>query len=110
MFVFDSFNALKASTDIVEGVLYKAPDRSGALRTWQVKTGALSRDILNYKERCTGLSNTFVVNKSGYFANSNRSYRTLTPDDDDGLMYLSTSELKLFMYLEGNWVEIPFNT
>ena len=45
MFVFDSFNALKASTDIVEDVLYKAPDRSGALRTWQVKTGALSRDI-----------------------------------------------------------------
>ena len=26
MFVFDSLNALKASTEIVEGVLYKAPD------------------------------------------------------------------------------------
>ena len=107
MFVFDSLNALKASTEIVEGVLYKAPDRDGALRTWLVKSGNLSRDTFNYLERCTSLSSTFVVNKSGYFSNFSSSHRSLTPVEDDGLLYYDANNENLYIFVDGNWLNIP---
>lgn len=107
MFVFDSFNAFKDSTDVIVGVLYKAPDRDGTLRTWQVKSGTVSSETRNYIERSFGLANTLLVNKSGYFSNGFRSHRDINPDDDDGLLYFSTSDDELYMYLNGDWINIP---
>ena len=105
MFVFDSFNAFKDSTDVVVDVLYKAPDRDGTLRTWQVKSGTVSSETLNYIERSFGLANTLLVNKSGYFSNGSRSHRDIDPDDD-GLLYFSTSDDELYIYVNGNWLLI----
>lgn len=110
MFVFDSFSAFQDSTDVVVDVLYKAPDRDGTLRTWQVKSGTVSSTTPNYIERSFGLTDTLLVNKSGYFSNSVRSHQSINPDDDDGLLYFSTSDDELYIYVNGNWLNIPAST
>lgn len=107
MFVFDSFRTFQDSADVVVDVLYKAPDRDGTLRTWLVKSGTVSSTTPNYIERSFGLTDTLLVNKSGYFSNSVRSHRDINPDDDDGLLYFSTSDDELYIYVNGNWVNIP---
>ena len=107
MFVFDSFRTFQDSADVVDGVLYKAPDSEGTLRTWLVKSGTVSSTTPNYIERSFGVTDTLLINKSGYFSNSVRSYRDINPDDDDGLLYFSKSDDELYIYLNGDWINIP---
>lgn len=110
MFVFDSLNALKTSTEIVAGVLYRAPDKDGALITWEVQVRDSREDTVGgYRERCTGQTDLVIVNQGGFFSNDERS-QNLFFGPPSGTLYFSEQDKELFIYLQGVWASVSLSS
>ena len=123
MFKFNTKAELIASSQLLVGVIYAArqhydhfdPEDTNfnrlfsGIKMWEVVEGfPPDGNIINFAETCTGITNAYVQNISGSFANFNGDHRNITVAPV-GTFYYNAQSNDFYTFNDSSWQKLAID-